>query len=85
VSDADIERTLRFAPALCATGALVVWTRMPDPPGILDRIEGWLADAGFEPRARVVGTGDLFGVGTARLRGEPPPFRPGEPLFTFVR
>ena len=68
-----------------APGALAVWTRAPQPPRILHVIEGWLAGAGFEPAPLIAPPGGLFGVGSARLTREPPPFRPGEELFTFLR
>lgn len=48
-------------------------------------IQDWFAGAGFRPHALIVPPGDLFGVGAARLTAPPPPWRPGEKLFTFVR
>lgn len=85
VSDEDIRRTVGFLPALCAPGAWVIWTRHPRPDGIVPAIQGWFGEAGFRPRALVVPDGDLFGVGAARLAAPPRPFRPGQPLFAFVR
>ena len=85
VSDEDIRRTVGFLPALCAPGAWMLWTRAPRPDGILTTIQGWSAEAGFTPRALVVGEGDLFGVGAAVLTGAPRPYRPDAELFTFVQ
>jgi hypothetical protein len=80
----DIRTTIGFLPALCAPGAWVLWTRYPDAD-LLGHIERWLADAGFAPRALVVSEGEAFGVGAARLDGDPVPYRPGEHLFDYFR
>jgi SAM-dependent methyltransferase len=85
VSDEDIRRTVGFIPALCAPGAWVIWTRATRDDGILTTIQDWSAEAGFRPRALVVGEGDLFGVGAAVLTAPPSPYRPDVALFTFVQ
>jgi len=85
VSDDDVKATAEFMPALCAPDAWVIWTRAPRGDDILQRIEGWFDDAGFDPRALVVGEGDLFGVGAAQFRGPPVDARPGVRLFDFFR
>jgi hypothetical protein len=85
VSDEDIRRTAGFLPALCAPGGWVIWTRKPQPDGVLPVIQGWFEEAGFRPYALVVGEGDLFGVGAARLTAPPRPFRSGQELFSFVQ
>ncbi|MBA3303487.1 MAG: class I SAM-dependent methyltransferase family protein [Acidimicrobiia bacterium] len=85
ISDEDIEATVAFLPALCSPGAWVVWTRQPRAPDLIGTIEGWSVEAGFEPRALVVQGELAFGVGAARLVGDPMPFRGEERLFTFVR
>ena len=85
ISDADIEHTVRSLPAFCAPGAWVVWTRYPRPEGMIETIEGWFAEAGFETVARVVSEDCRFGVGAARLTRPPAPFRPGVRLFEFIR
>ena len=84
ITDDDIAATIAFLPALCAPGAWVVWTRHPEPVGIIERIEEWFAAAGFSNEARVVPERPDFGVGLARLVADPAPFRPGERLFEFV-
>lgn len=64
----------------------MTWTRAPRDDGSLATIQEWFAAAGFEPRALVVGEGDLFGVGVARFRGPTAEVRPGVRLFgAFVR
>ena len=85
ITDDEVERTIRFLPALCAPGAWVIWTRAPRGDDILERIDGWLVDAGFESRAVVVGTGEIFGAGAAQYRGETRRLEPGLHLFDFFR
>jgi hypothetical protein len=85
ISHDDIEATVRFLPALCAPGAWVIWTRHARDPAVIAALEGWLVDAGFEPRQVVIPADRSFGVGAARLAIPPRPFRPGRRLFTFVR
>lgn len=85
VADDDIERTVALLPSLCAPRATVLWTRYPREPDLLPRIDGWFRQAGFEQVALEVGTdGRHFGVGVHRLAQPPPPFRPGERLFSFL-
>ena len=85
IVDADIEATIRFLPRLCAPGAWVVWTRDPQDPTILPKIDGWFTEAGFAPLPTVVPDNRSFGVGGARLVADPQPFEPGQALFRFVR
>ena len=85
ISDADIERTIRYLPSLCAPGASVLWTRHPRQPAVIDRIQGWLEAAGFDNDRVVVPDDGAFGVGAAHLAAPPDPFRPGEQLFDFLR
>jgi hypothetical protein len=84
VTDEDVARTVRFMPELCAPGAWVIWTRVPRGDAILDDIQGWFTGAGFEPRALVIGEGDLFGVGAVQFRGAPTQLTPGTRLFDFI-
>lgn len=85
IVDGDIEATIRFLPRLCAPGAWVVWTRDPQDPTILPRIDAWFLDSGFAPLPTVVPDDRSFGVGGARLVADPQPFEPGRTLFRFVR
>jgi Putative methyltransferase len=85
ITDEEVKATIEFLPALCAPGAFVIWTRVPRDDGILEQIQQWFRDAGFQPRVLVVGEGDLFGVGAARFHGEPQELRPGIRLFEFFR
>jgi hypothetical protein len=83
ITDGDVQRTVGFCAAMCATGGTVVWTRHREPPDLVPRICDWFAENGFdlwwlsEPGAG-------FGVGAHRFRGEPPVLPPGERMFTFV-
>ena len=64
VSDRDIQRTIEAAPALCAAGATVIWTRHRRPPDLTPRIRAWFAGSGFDEIAfDALGTGTLTGVG----------------------
>lgn len=85
VSDEDVKTTVELLPSLCASNATVIWTRAPRSDGIVSRIQAWFADAGFASRSLVIGDGDLFAVGAARLVGAPAPLEPNMKLFSFVR
>jgi hypothetical protein len=84
VSVADIQRTVTAAPALCAPGATVIWTRHRREPDLTPRIRVWFAAAGFEELA--FGSPESepqIGVGTAVLRGAGGAMLPEGPLFRF--
>lgn len=81
----DIERTIRFLPSLCAPGAHVLWTRHPREEGVIERIETWLEESGFERDALVLAEDSTYGVGSAHLTGEPAQLPVGERLFRFIR
>lgn len=83
VPDADVERTVRTAPSLCAPGALVVWTRHVDPPDLTPSVRRWFADAGFEELAFDQPEGTHAGVGLARLVADPAPFGRSVRMFAF--
>ena len=51
VSMADIQRTIAAAPALCAPGATVIWTRHRREPDLTPQIRAWFTAAGFEELA----------------------------------
>jgi len=86
IPDEDVRATVGYMPALCAPGAWVIWTRGPRrADDILSTIQGWFTDAGFEPRALLVGEGNIFGVGAAQFRGSTMVARPGSRLFEFLR
>ncbi|HZG96490.1 MAG TPA: SAM-dependent methyltransferase [Mycobacteriales bacterium] len=85
VPDADVERTVRALPSLCAPGATVIWTRHRGAPDLTPAIRGWFAESGFAEQAFVAPDDVLFSVGTHVLTGTPAPFSPGVRLFAFDR
>ena len=85
VATEDIERTVRGFPSLCDAGAWVIWTRHPREPGVLDGIERWFGESGFEREALVIEDDGHWAVGLHHLVADPAPFTAGRRLFTFVR
>jgi hypothetical protein len=85
ISEADIERTIRFLPSLCAPDAWVLWTRHARDSSVFDRVQGWFVDAGLEPIEVEVADDATYGVGANRLVVAPPPFEVGQQIFTFTR
>jgi len=84
VSAADIERTVAAAPALCAPGATVIWTRHRREPDLTPRIRAWFTGAGFEELAfGSPESAPRTGVGAAVLRDAGGAVRPAGPLFQF--
>lgn len=69
VSAADIERTAAAAPALCAPGATVIWTRHRRAPDLTPQIRAWFTAAGFEEIAfGTPASAPETGVGAGVLR-----------------
>ena len=85
ITDDEVERTVHFLASLCAPDAWAIWTRAPRGDDILERIDGWFVDAGFESRGVVVGKGEIFGAGAAQYRGNPVPLDPTLHLFDFFQ
>ena len=84
ITDADIQRTVRALPMMCAPGAIVIWTRHRREPDLTPTLRGWFADAGFHEVAFDTEPGFHFSVGTHRYTGEFTPFARYFRLFTFV-
>jgi hypothetical protein len=88
ITDADIEKTVRHLPMLCAREATVLWTRGrwkdndPTP-----EIRRWFGEAGFEEIAFDSPEEDEFpySVGVERFVGEPRTLELGITLFQFFR
>lgn len=85
ITEADIERTVRAVPTLCAAGATVLWTRHRQPPDLVPRIRRWFGSSGFVEVAVVKPAGGWSTVGSHRLAAPPQNFEPGRRLFSFVR
>lgn len=83
VTDADIERTVKAAPTLCAPGARVIWTRHRRDPDLTPAIRRWFEEAGFEHEAFDAIPDSSGGVGVERLVGAARPFDSSLQLFTF--
>jgi hypothetical protein len=83
ISDADVRRTIRALPQLCARAATVVWTRHRRDPDLTPAIRRWFGEAGFDEVAFDSPGADGWSVGVNVLAGEPRPFTPGLRLFTF--
>ena len=84
VSDADVERTIRAVPALCAPGAAIIWTRHRRDPDLTPRIREWFDEVGCGFTAFVSpGTGQ-FAIGMERLTRPNPSAALPDRLFQFV-
>jgi hypothetical protein len=87
ISDAEIERVVRAAPAMCAPGATVIWTRHRREPDMTARIRSWFEASGFDEVAFDAPDtgGTLVGVGVHRLSrpGLAPATLPEGQLFAF--
>jgi hypothetical protein len=84
VSVADIQRTIAAAPALCAPGATVIWTRHRREPDLTPRIRAWFTAAGFVELAfGSPESAPRSGVGAAVLRDAGGAVLPEGPLFRF--
>jgi len=84
VSVDDIRRTVAAAPALCAPGASVIWTRHQRPPDLTPQVRAWFTAAGFEEVAFGSPPGALkTGVGAGVLRDASGAVWPEGSLFRF--
>jgi hypothetical protein len=84
VTDADIRRTVGYAPQLCAPGATVLWTRHRTPPDLLPTICEWFEEHGFARTFVSEPPEAGFGVAEHRFTGAPQPLAAGERMFTFL-
>ena len=84
ISDADIERTVRALPSLCAPGATVIWTRHRREPDATPKIRGWFDEAGISEIAFDPVPDSPGSVGVGRYTGDTLPLV-DQPLFTFTR
>jgi hypothetical protein len=84
ITDDDVDYTVRNASRLCEEGAVVIWTRHPDPPDLTVSIRQWFAESGFLEVGFESPEEWRFGVGCHRLIAEPDAFAHGLRLFRFV-
>jgi len=86
ISDADVQRTVRAAPQLCAPGAVLLWSRGRHREDINDDIRRWFAESGFtELDYATHDSRSRPSLGAMRYDGDPQPLVPGQQLFTFLR
>jgi Putative methyltransferase len=86
ISDSDIRRTVEAAPAMCADGATVIWTRNRYPPDLTPQVRAWFTGQGFDEIAfEAIDADKSLSVGVNRLRGTASAVLPRSPLFTFIR
>jgi hypothetical protein len=91
VSDADIERTIAAASALCRPGATVIWTRGRRPPDLTPQVRAWFSENGFTEVAfdalppASPDADHLISVGVSRRGRAPAAGLPDGRLFTFRR
>jgi hypothetical protein len=84
ITDAEIERVALAAPAMCAPGATVIWTRHRREPDLTPRLRSWFAESGFDEVAfDEFDTEILVGVGVNRLSRPTLAKLPDGQLFTF--
>jgi hypothetical protein len=83
ITDADIERTIGYLPALCKWDGTVLWTRHRRSPDLVPLLCRWFAQRGFELEF-VTEPGTDFGVGAHRFTGSPRPLEMGHRMFTFI-
>ena len=84
ISDCDIARAIDSLPALCVSGATVIWTRHRGAPDATPRTRALFAAAGFDEVAFDAPGEVLYAVGTQRLVTSPRPFEPARRLFEFT-
>jgi hypothetical protein len=84
ISDADVERTVRATPQMCAPGATVIWTRHRREPDLTPAIRRWYAESGFEEHAFEPVPDSEASVGVMVYRGAPVPLA-DQQLFVFNR
>ena len=84
IDDADVERTVRALPSMCATGGTAIWTRHRREPDLTPAIRRWFTESGFTELAFDEVPGGPASVGVARYTGETKPLF-DQQLFTFTR
>jgi hypothetical protein len=87
VTDADIDATIGYCTALCATGGTVVWTRGRGWPGdgrdLVPQVCAWFEERGFT-RQWVSDSQYAHCCGAHLFTGTPSPLDAGAVMFTFV-
>jgi hypothetical protein len=87
ISEADLMRTIKASPQLCASGAMLLWSRgRRDVNDLNDQIRAQFHDAGFAELAYdTLDRGSRPAVGALRYGGPAVGLVGGQHLFTFTR
>lgn len=83
VVNEDIQRTIAAVPAMCRSGATVIWTRHRREPDITPKIRGWFDAAGCNSTKFVSPGVDSFAIGCEKHMSTTDETRLPERLFTF--
>jgi len=84
ITDADMMHTVDLLPTLCASGAVVIWTRHRRPPDATPAVRQRFSENGFEELGFHAPEGTLYAVGMNCLTGPTHPFAENTRLFDFV-
>lgn len=79
----DVHSTVSALPMLCATGAIVVWTRHRRSPDLTPSIRRWCADVGCRELAFESAGAGAWSVGVAQYLREPAVLDLAGRLFVF--
>lgn len=86
ISVADIEHTVRTAPALCRPGATILWSRSRGRDDLHDTIRGWWRESGCTELETASFDRDTQpAVGAVRVNAPAREVPASGRLFTFVR
>jgi hypothetical protein len=83
ISPGDVLRTIGLLPSLLSVGGIVIWTRGRRHGDRTPEIRSSFAEHGFAEHQFVAPSDADFSVGVHQLVRSPPPYRAGQPLFTF--
>jgi len=83
ITNGDIQRTIAAVPAICRSGATVIWTRHRREPDITPKIRGWFDAAGCAPTKFVSPGVGSFAIGCERRMTTTDVTRLPKRLFTF--
>lgn len=83
ITNEDIQRTITAVPAICRSGATVIWTRHRREPDITPKIRGWFDAAGCNPTKFVSPGIDSFAIGCERRMTTTDETQLPERLFAF--
>lgn len=83
IADEEIQRTIAAVPAMCRSGATVIWTRHRREPDITPKIRGWFDAAGYSSTKFVSPGIGSFAIGCERRITTTDETQLPEQLFTF--